>query len=182
MTDVFCRWWVLIPSSVLTLRKNSQVIGSPWYGCRAYSLTCSLSHPSANRLHCLSMGGMGWGLCSLARLACLVPAEIRNTANLNHVEKLKIIKLSWFVCFGYLLHLTATSNMSLQLATFLWFVFDDLPAFQFLCATWATSRIARPIARWCRALGINPSAWYWTKGPSVEDLHNKNFGKKNIEN
>lgn len=73
-------------------------------------------------------------------------------------------------CCPYLLHLTATSNMSLQLA-FLWLILDDLPVFQYLFATCATSRIARPMARWCLTLGRNPSELYWTRGPRVEDLH-----------
>ena len=79
-----------------------------------------------------------------------------------------------FMCFSYLLHLTTTLNMSLQEA-FLWLVFDDRPALQYLFATWATSNMARPIARWCLMLGKNPLELYWTRGPRTDDLHNKSY-------
>ena len=78
-----------------------------------------------------------------------------------------------WICRPYLLHLTATSKISLQLI-FLLLVLDDLPPFQCLCATCATSKMANPIARWCLTLGRNPAELYWISGPRAEDLHTNN--------
>ena len=88
-----------------------------------------------------------------------------------------LIFISWNISWKQLgnhfnlLHFTATSNISLQVsflapARF----FDDRVAFQCFWADWATSRMASPMARWWRMLGMKPSALYWTRGPKCNDL------------
>ena len=111
---------------------------------------------------------LGWSLWIIALVTYL---PIQYLMTLIRKSFFTMMRKLW-IYLPHLLHLTATSKISLQLIFLL--VFDDLPLFQCLCATCATSKMANPIARWCLTLGRNPAELYWINGPKVEDLHTKN--------